>query len=213
MGLDIRAFIDVHPKLSVDSADRSDLDLISQSSIQCFSEIYIERDSKLFALLAGVGHLGEEIKPLVLPRGLPTVYSWRVQYAYTVTAISDKDWTLGHGESSYPKYCKRSEAEEWIRNGESKHLNKALSEILDPDAHTFSWITREELEQIRDKYKGLEDHFWHSLEILDAVIALMKVLDNGQVGRARFVFWFIGGKAGEQTMINNITEQLRGLEF
>lgn len=199
MGIDIKAFIDIYPSLEVD------LDTVKSCNIYCFGEIYILRDTKLFGLMAGVG---EETKPLIAPRGIPTVSSWQVQYAYTVIAIPDEQWTLGHGESSKPRYCKRSQAEALVKSSQSKYLNNALSEILDADAHTFSWLTREELEQIRNNYQCLEDYSEHSLVTLNAIISLMGALDSSQTDRTRLVFWFEGGRPSEEKLIDKMVDQL-----
>ncbi len=199
MGIDIKAFIDVWP--SLDPELESDSELIESCSIHCFGEIFIHRDTKLFSLLAGVGGEGEA---LFAPKGIPTMCSWRVQAAYTVIAIDDAKWTLGHEESSYPRYIKRSQAEELINEGQSRYFNKKLGEILDYDAHTFSWFMVEELQEIHHKYQTLEDGWPQTIEALNAIIALMKALDNGQAGRTRFIFWFEGGKPAEQDMVDRI---------
>ncbi len=199
MGIEIRGFIDVWP--SLDPELESDSELIEACSIHCFGEIFIHRDTKLFGLLAGVGGDGEA---LFVPKGIPTISSWRVQAAYTVIAVDDAKWTLGHEESSYPKYVKRSQAEELINQGQSKYLNKKLGEILNYDLHTFSWLTAEELEEVLLAYQSIEDCLPQSIEALKAIIALMKALDNGQVGRTRLIFWFEGGKPAEQDMIDRI---------
>ncbi len=199
MGIDIRAFIDVWP--SLDPELERDSELIEACSIHCFGQVFIHRDTKLFGLLAGVG---QECEALFVPKGVPTVCSWRVQAAYTVIAIDDAKWTLGHEESSYPRYIKRSQAEELINEGQSRYFNKKLGEILDYDAHTFSWLTVEELQEIHQKYQTLEDGWPQTIEALNAIIALMKALDNGQAGRTRLIFWFEGGKPAEQDMVDRI---------
>lgn len=206
MGIDIIAFVDVYPDLSIDA------DEMESCYIQCFGKIFLQRDTKLFALLAGVGY-EEEIKPVIIPRGIPITSSWQVQSAYTVIAIDDRKWTLGHEESSYPRYCKRSQAEEYIKKKESKYLNKYLGEIIDPDAHTFSWLRVKELEEVQTQYEQLTETRQQTAESLKAVIALMKALDGEQVGRSRLVFWFEGGKASEQAMIDKVVEVLRYLEL
>ena len=207
MGIDITAFVDVYPNLNVD------IDEMESCYIQCFGKIFLQRDTKLFALLAGVGHFEEEIKPVIAARGIPIVSSWQVQSAYTVIAIDDHKWTLGHVESSYPRYCKRSQANEYVSNKESKYLNKYLGEIIDPDAHTFSWLTAKELEGVQHQYEQLTEIRQQTIESLRAVIALMKALDGEQVGRSRLVFWFEGGKAGEQAMIDKVVEVISRLEL
>lgn len=199
MGIDIKAFIDVWPSLNPEL--ESDSELIEACSIHCFAEVFIHRDTRLFGLLAGVG---QEYKALFVPKGLPTMCSWRVQAAYTILTVDDLKWTLGHEESSYPKYIKRSQAEKLISEGQSTYLNKRLGEILNYDLHTFSWLTVEELEIVLQKYQSIDDSFPHTIEALRAIIALVKTLDNGQAGRTRLVFWFEGGKAGEQDMINRV---------
>ena len=152
-------------------------------------------------MLAGVGGEGEA---LFAPKGIPTMCSWRVQAAYTVIAIDDAKWTLGHEESSYPKYIKRSQAEEAISEGQSRYLNKKLGEILNYDFHTFSWLTAEELEVVLQKYQSIDNCFPHTVEAIKAIITLMSSLDNGQARRTRFIFWFEGGKPAEQDMVDRI---------
>lgn len=199
MGIDIKAFIDVWPSLNPEL--ESDSEFIEACSIHCFAEVIIHRDTRLFGLLAGVG---QEYKALFMPKGLSTICSWRVQAAYTVIAIDDAKWTLGHEESSYPKYVKRSQAEALINEGQSRYFNKKLGEILDYDAHTFSWLTVEELEEVLLAYQAIDDCLLQSIETFKAIITLMKALDNGQAGRTRLIFWFEGGKPSENVMIDKI---------
>lgn len=206
MGIDITAFVDVDPNLDVD------VDEMESCYIQCFGKIFLQRDTRLFALLAGVG-FEEEIKPVIAPRGIPINSSWQVQSAYTVIAIDDHKWTLGHEESSYPRYCKRSQANEYVSNKESKYLNKHLGEIIDPDAHTFSWLTRTELKEVQHQYGQLAETRQQTIESLTAIVALMKAIDGKQVGRSRLVFWFEGGRAGEQAMIDKVVEVFSCLEL
>lgn len=66
---------------------------------------------------------------------------------------------------------------------------------------------------MQHQYERLTETCQQTIESLRAVIALMKALDGEQVGRSRLVFWFEGGKAGEQAMIDKVVKVLSRLEL
>lgn len=143
-------------------------------------ELNVGRDYDLFALMAGVR--GEEgLIPVCEPKGLPEDVStgFLLRSGYL---IDDELAAL-----EVDGYCSREEAEQWVRDGSSEHING--SAVTNPDWHSLSWLNVAELEEVQRRYRLRHgaDH-----RELGAIIAAARALDDEQGGRSRLVFWFEG---------------------
>jgi len=167
--------------------------------------------------MAGVR--GEPTNALFQPRGMPNLneVSWNVRWDYCLNVKADgeeEDDSDGDNRS-----CTRESAESWVKSGSSEWADEAKTCVTDPDAHTPSWLTLEELEQVQKAYikasskyayseifelekKVLDDPKWKSMyeasikhlriephRNLEAVIGAMRGLRTFGA-EPRLVFWF-----------------------
>lgn len=142
--------------------------------------VFLGRDYGLFALMGG-GRLAAQIEPVCEPRGLPADLSMsqRIDWALRI----DDDLAAYEVEG----YCSRADAERWARDGSSTIV--AGEWVSDPDAYCESWLAASDLDEVLRRFRTLYDE---DNPELAAIIAAMRVLDGGQDGRSRLVFYLRG---------------------
>lgn len=127
-----------------------------------FCDMFFGRDYNVFAHAANVRGKG-----LFQPRGIPKDITYNTLNAYTLRLDNDPV----DGE------CTREQADDYVNTCGSEWWDD--TRVTHPDWHTPSWLTVDELIQIREqlayKHRGL-----------DAVIGAMQ----GLACECRFVFWF-----------------------
>lgn len=135
------------------------------------------RDYAIFANLCGVRQWTNDIKPISEPRGIPEDAGWEVIEEYTLWIDDESNCDCGH-------YCSKEESESWLKYGSSRMYDE--HRVTDPDAHSESWATADELQKALEeskKYGGRVDSEW---------TAVLKVLrhfeESGE--ESRIVFWF-----------------------
>lgn len=142
MGTDIHAFIEYDNYYFPDRAHN-------------FAKINITRNYWLFTILAGVR--GESIQgqtPVSEPKGLPEKKSWKLMHeAYY--------FVLDLEETSEPRCCTRKTAEKWG----SKYVDEKKLYVEDPDWHSHSWLSLQEVDEVIRRYSKLkiQDKLWLDL--------------------------------------------------
>jgi hypothetical protein len=166
VGTDIYAFIDWETE-----------DENGKEFVDCFARhVYLGRSYDLFGLLAGIRG-GTAVYP---PRGLPKQVSFHVLHEYTYV-VTDKRMPY---VVAYPE-----EAAGYVDKGIAVWWDETHTRVTNPDWHTPSWLNTSELIEIQSRFVALNKHPYL---LLEAVIASMRVLDDGQDGSSRFIFWFVG---------------------
>lgn len=145
-------------------------------------EFRLERHYGVFSSLAGVRNYGDVIKPVVEPRGIPrnAGYSCLDEYRYYIT-----------DNITEANECNLEKAEQWVNSGISEWWDERKTFVTDPDAHSGSWLSLQELKEalaITWKEDG-ETKSFRDIEDYNAVIAAMECLES-QGMTTRVVFWF-----------------------
>lgn len=133
------------------------------------------RDYSMFGILAGVRCDGCHIPPRGMPEGR---LSWEVREAASVRIAADetqKDWE---------GYCTREQAKQW---GEPIFEEGGTKYIRNPDWHSHSWLTADELADCLAKYMFNVGECC-SVE-WDATLAAMRALEDRGY-KTRLTFWF-----------------------
>lgn len=130
------------------------------------------RDYILFDLLVGI----RNDTSIVQPKGLPKDIGFEAHNEYYLQVVDDEV-----DELSY-RYVRRSEAVSWELSGCTEILKENnLERCKDPDVHSPSYLTLEELKQIFTQTEaGME---------YKAIMAAMEVLEDCRQ-EVRLVFWF-----------------------
>ena len=157
MGCDIHVFVEYRSKKKE-----------SASWMAFGKKFHLPRDYEIFGLMAGVRG-GIAIYP---PKGLPDkeTLSFDFKNSYYLWIYEDSE-----------RGATESNAARWVAAGYSSYVEEDKA-VTDPDAHTPSWLTKMEFENVlkRLDYTSIE---------YDAVLAAMESFElNGF--DARIVFWF-----------------------
>lgn len=134
------------------------------------------RDYWLFTLLADVRGSGA----LIEPRGMPDDAGW----------YAADDNQLYITETEGDDYVTMEEAQRYVSYG-SKFINGHDGKpvwVTNPDWHSHSWLTVDELQQVFDAYNKKHGELV-GLEYR-AMLDAMRTLENGGNNDVRVVFWF-----------------------
>jgi len=167
VGTDIHAFIE----------NRSSFD----SGWRTQSEVFLERDYRVFSALAGV-RAAEDDATVFDPRGFPEDASGLTQLAYYVHIVSDQEF-VANGLS---RFVRASEVAAIIANGgHYRHKSKKL--VSHPEARRPSWLTISEIQNalstigIRNETLGVN---WQ------LTLRSMQAIETEFQSKVRLVFWF-----------------------
>jgi hypothetical protein len=160
------------------------LEIVEQPPLHV-ARFEMPRNYGLFSLLAGVRYNPHELRgyePAFAPRGFPSDISTTVFEACTYV-IDDELAAL-----EVDGYCSREAAQRWINHGDATYCDSSQVRVTDPDRHSSSWLTCEELETIAMRYQQLagERDAW-----IDAIIGAMHAFLAHQ-RTSRLLFWFKG---------------------
>lgn len=148
------------------------------------------RNYILFGVLAGVRYPEAQ---LFQPKGMP-----EGDYGFWTV----EDYWLRIPSAAYPEledsegYVSLDKAERWIADGSSigkRDAKGRLFRVSNPDHHTHSWLTTDELAQALDHYKAEAEKQWPGEADTPpewlAMLAGMRAFEAaGQM--TRLVFWF-----------------------
>jgi hypothetical protein len=138
MGCDIHAYIEFFSK--------SDFKNSRKCFVDCFAgELSFGRDYILFGLVAGVRH---HLPPLIKARGIPTEpeLSYTVSDAYYLNVVADDAARFSDNS------IRRTLAEEYVSEGYAHYTDSTKSHITNPNYHSATYLTLDELLTIRKMY-------------------------------------------------------------
>lgn len=153
-----------------------------------FGGEFSERNYTMFGKLAGVRD-EPDYETFIEPRGVPKDISWCALDGYTLHVVENDKYEEDSYYQDAEGYCKRSDAEMWVKNGYSKYWNDDKLLVSGPDWHSASWLTFEEYEKIINTLNS--DALGYNRQYPDyvALLEYMRVFHNcGQ--DVRIVFWF-----------------------
>lgn len=171
MGCDIHAHLDF-----------VEVDACGAPRASYFCGFEIPRDYVLFTVLAGVRAKNGDPAPVANPKGFPTDIGSPVS-VFCAYEINDE---LAAAEID--GFCSQEDAEEWVEEGVSRYLDSGKSRVSDPDAHSHSWLTADDVENANHLYCNATGKY---NPYLAAVAGAMRAFDADE-RKARLVFWFKG---------------------
>lgn len=143
----------------------------------------------MFARMACVRTYGKDFKVQFKPRGLPEDMSnWYTCESFYEHVIDNKG-AIEWGRN----YCSKESAERWVKQGYSKWVDENHRTVTDPDLHSHSWLTTQELRQCFDdcfkqddgSYKPNSDYVeWLGL------VSLCEGIESDGIHECRVVFAF-----------------------
>ena len=104
----------------------------------------------MFARMAGVRDY--QGKKMFETRGLPDGIDWTTQQTFYMHVTTDEG-AIEWGQN----YCSKENAERWVESGYSKWVDETHNLVTDPDHHSHSWLTTQELRQCFDDCFIMED--------------------------------------------------------
>lgn len=147
----------------------------------CLTANLGRRDYTFFSLLADCGR-GDH-RPLVPNRGLPEGPLSHVVERAMFCYITDDRELIEYGEG----WCSRESAESWGRGIE--RVNERTERTPNPDLHSHTWLTCDELAQAIGKYiTDVHEDYVYDVE-WDACLAAMRALEE-RGHRTRLVIAF-----------------------
>lgn len=166
-----------------------DLILDGEAYPACFArDIDLGMNDQIFGFLGGI----TTSPALYAPRGMPEKVSAAIMQRYTLAVNDDL------ADQGLENFCTQHEAKQWIAQGQSRWFNPIQSIITVPGSYSASWLKASELSNVRRRFVEYTSPH-HILAVrLDALIAMMKVLDRGNDGRSRVVYWFEADLVGPE---------------
>ena len=154
--------------------------------------IYGEFSSRIygmFARMADVRSYGDDYKVKFEPRGLPQdMTDWATKesfYLYVTSNEAAADW----GEH----YCLTENAEKWVEKGYSRWVDQRHDRITDPDHHSHSWLTTQELRQCFDDcFKQEDGTYKPNCDYVEwlGLVSLCEGIESDGIHECRVVFAF-----------------------
>lgn len=159
----------------------------------CQAKFRFSRNYWLFALMANVRNYDNDKDGVFRgemcykPLGYPKDASWETNENYFVYINDEPD--------GVERSCTRKKAEEWVAHGCSFYKDEDKHYVSDPDAHSATWLTTLELEDVYQRYKTVleesgEDESERRIKSVEALLAAMKSLESNPTVKCRIVFWF-----------------------
>lgn len=145
---------------------------------------FSSRSYGMFARMAGVRDYNDN--KMFEPRGLPEGMCWATQRAFYMLATDNKD-AAEWGEH----YCLKSHAEKWIEDGYTQWVDENHRYVINPDHHSHSWLTTQELRQCFDDCFIMEDGTF-SGDYVDwlGLVSLCEGIESTDEYECRVVFAF-----------------------
>lgn len=185
MGCDIHAFVEYAPKLDAEEPKPE-----KRFWRPLGGDMYIGRDYYLFATMCN-GVRIDDLPHTFEPKGIAEDMAFYADMKHRLYIASS--------DESVDEYsATREQAENWVKLGYSQVLAEregVVTSITNPDWHSYSWLTTEEVKQIPRMYKknlkaSEEDPFYFNVGInFKAIIEVMKLYEKNEYD-ARLVFWF-----------------------
>lgn len=149
MGCDVHAYIEFFSKTESKNTNNC--------FVRCFSgEQSLGRDYTLFGLMAGVRHT---VPPLIKPKGIPTQpnLSYQAADAYYLNVVSDDAVRMPLNS------IRQSVANEYVSEAYATYVDNSKLRITNPNFHTPTHLTLNELLTIRKMYLLEIIEFWANI--------------------------------------------------
>lgn len=104
---------------------------------------FSDRIYGMFARMAGVRDYDNKV--MFEPRGLPEDICWSSKQTFYINVTENKE-LIEWGDN----HCSKENAEKWVEKGWSIWGDEKHSTVRDPDHHSHSWLTTQELRQCFD---------------------------------------------------------------
>lgn len=143
----------------------------------------------MFARMASVRDYGNDYKVKFEPRGLPNdITNWATRETFFMNVTDNKEaaeWFRNH--------CLKEDAERWVKEGYSEWVDENHRRVTNPDLHSHSWLTTQELRQCFDDcfkeedgtYKQYGDYVkWLGL------VSLCEGIESDGIHECRVIFAF-----------------------
>nr|DAU84887.1 MAG TPA: hypothetical protein [Caudoviricetes sp.] len=183
MGCDIHLRVEARPKINPYSNQPH-----YWSCAGFFGE-FSSRAYGMFARMAAVRSYNDSYKVQFKPRGLPKdIVSYSILRSFYLSVTDDKDLAEYN-----PEYCHRTNAEEWVKVGISKWVGDKKFIITNPDYHSASWLTTQELRQCFDDcFKEKDGTYRPNSDYIDwlGLISLCEGIESDGIYECRVVFAF-----------------------
>ena len=154
-----------------------------------FNGTFSSRIYGMFARMAKVrDYYGNKYKVQFEPRGLREDVAWTRTNKCYLNVIGDKG-AIEWGEH----YCSKENAERWVENGLSEWIGKDHRTLTDPDYHSYSWLTTQELRQCFDDcFKDENGNYKPNSDYVEwlGLISLCEGIESDGINECRVVFWF-----------------------
>jgi len=144
----------------------------------------------MFARMAMVrDYYGGKYKVQFKPRGLPDdMTDWATCESFYLHVTDDEN-AVEWGEH----YCLKERAEEWVEKGYSKWVDENHTRITDPDLHSHSWLTTQELRQCFDDcFKEDDGTYCLNSDYVEwlGIVSLCEGIESDGIHECRVVFAF-----------------------
>jgi hypothetical protein len=167
VGTDIHAFIEYHSA--------------SDGIWRAHSEVFLEREYRLFAAIAGVRDT-EDTTPLFEPRGFPADASAFAQRAYYVHIEPDQEFV----HSGLYRFVRASDVAGIINSGgHYRHQSKDI--ISHPDALYPSWLSLSEIQNALRAIGVGNETLGMAWQL---ALRTMQAIEAEFHAKARLAFWF-----------------------
>lgn len=154
-----------------------------------FSGEFSSRIYGMFVRMAKVrDYYGYKYKVQFKPRGLPDDMNYRSAESFYLY-VTDNEVAVNWGE----RYCLKEMAEKWVKQGYSEWVDENHTIVTDPDLHSHSWLTTQELRQCFDDCFKQEDGTYipksDYVEWL-GLVSLCEGIESDGIHECRVVFAF-----------------------
>ena len=140
----------------------------------------------MFARMANVRAYDDTYKVQFEPRGLPDdMTDWATCESFYLQ-ITDNKEAVEWGEH----YCLKKDAEKWVKRGCSKWVDEDHRRVTDPDLHSHSWLTTQELRQCFNDCFKLGGAYHGDYSIWFGLVSLCEGIESDGIHECRVVFAF-----------------------
>ena len=155
--------------------------------------IYGEFSCRIYGMFARMAtvreYYGVNCKVQFEPRGLPDeLTNWTTCESFYLHVTDDKN-AVEWGNH----YCLKKKAEEWVAKGYSKWVDEDHRTITDPDLHSHSWLTTQELRQcFNDCFKKKDGTYKEDSDYVEwlGIVSLCEGIESDGIHECRVVFAF-----------------------
>ena len=180
MGCDIHLRVERRKKINPYPNDRHEWYNVG------FHGEFSYRIYEMFARMAGVRDYDNKV--MFKPRGLPEDMCWSSEETFYIIVTDNKE-AIEWGDN----YCSQDQAEKWVEKGMSVWYDKQRNMLTNPDHHSYSWLTTQELRQCFDDcFKQEDGSFIPNSDYIEwlGLVSLCEGIESDGIHECRVVFAF-----------------------